>query len=179
MEEQTKYSRVTRNLHLIGGVVFVATFVLGLIMEDMERGPVLFQFIFFHKSLGLAGLALVAFRLLEYTRSSAPQALETHTNWELLLSKLVKIGLYIVMIGFPITGLMMSWFKGYPADFFGLFEIAPMVTKDESMGEFFGAIHHYLVPTTFLLLGLHVVGAVKHHMMDKDATLARISPISR
>ncbi|MDV7338640.1 cytochrome b [Terasakiella sp. A23] len=178
MKQHVKYSLVTRNLHLIGGVIFIAAFGVGLYMEDLERGPKLFQMIFIHKSIGLAGLMLVIARLLEYTRSNAPQALESHTKLEQTLSKLVKIGLYVIMLGFPITGLMMSWFKGYPAAFFGLFEIAPMVTKDEAIGDVFGAIHHYLVPATFLLLGLHIAGALKHHVIDRDATLKRINPLN-
>jgi cytochrome b561 len=176
MEDQKKYSFILRNLHLIGGIAFVVALVLGLVMEEMERGPEKFQLMFFHKSLGLAVLGLAAFRLLEWLRSPQPKALDSHAKWEQLASKVVKVGLYVVMIGFPVSGLMMSWYAGYPAAFFGLFEIAPPFEKNEGLNELFGAIHHYLMPATLGLLALHVAGAVKHHVMDKDETLTRISP---
>ncbi|GGF59743.1 cytochrome b [Terasakiella brassicae] len=179
MEQKTKYSFILRNLHIIGGLVFVAALVLGIVMEDMARGPEKFQLMFFHKSLGLAVLGLVALRLLEWVRSAQPVALESHANWEVWAAKLVKIALYIVMIVLPISGVLMSWFKGYPAAFFGLFELAPMVEKSKDLGELFESIHKAMVPLTFVLLGLHVVGALKHHFIDRDETLVRISPFSK
>jgi len=179
MEEKTKYSIILRNLHLIGGVAFIAALILGLVMEEMERGPEKFQLMFFHKSLGLAVLGLAAFRLLEWMRSAQPEALDTHTVWEIRAAKAVKAGLYVVMIGLPVSGVLMSWYNGHPAAFFGLFEWTPMVEKSKNMGDFFEEIHETLVPFTFILLGLHIVGALKHHFLDQDQTLLRISPFSK
>ena len=136
MEKQRKYSFLLRNLHLIGGVAFILALVLGLVMEDMERGPEKFQLMFFHKSLGLAVLGLAALRLLEWMRSSQPGALDSHAKWEQLSSKVVKVGLYGVMILLPVSGVMMSWYGGYPVGFFGLFELAPMVDKNPNIHEF-------------------------------------------
>ncbi len=178
METQSKYSLILRNLHLIGGVVFIGALVLGLVMEDMDRGPEKFQLMFFHKSLGLAVLGLAALRLLEWMRKPQPGALESHKNWERLSSKAVKVGLYGVMILLPVSGVMMSWYGGYPIVFFGLFELAPMVEKSAGLHELYEEIHEAMVPAVFLLLFLHIAGALKHHVVDKDETLMRINPFS-
>jgi len=179
MDKEAKFSFLLRNLHLIGGVAFVIALIMGLVMEEIDRGEALFQVMFFHKSIGLAVLGLVAFRLLEWVRTSQPKGLESHSRWEQQAAKLVKIGLYVVMIALPVSGLLMSWFKGYPGAFFGLFDLPPLVAKDEGLHEVFEEIHEALVPATFLLLGLHVGGALKHHFLDRDGTLLRIAPFSK
>jgi len=179
MDKEAKFSFVLRNLHVIGGLAFVIALIVGLVMEEMERGEALFQVMFFHKSIGLAVLGLVAFRLLEWLRSPQPKALDAHSRWEQQAAKLVKVGLYVVMIALPVSGLLMSWFKGYPGAFFGLFELPPLVSKDEGLHEVFEEIHEILVPVTFLLLGLHIGGALKHHFWDRDGTLLRIAPFSK
>jgi len=178
-EVQTKYSFILRNLHMIGGLAFIAALGIGLVMEEFEDTPAFFQYITLHKSFGLAVLGLAAFRLLEWMRTSQPAALDTHANWEKVASKSVKVGLYFVMIGLPISGILMSWSAGYPAAFFGLFEIAPMIEKSKALGGAMHETHEILVSLTYLLLAMHVGGAIKHHILDKDSTLSRISPFSR
>lgn len=177
MEKQEKYSVAIRYMHVVGGLAFVAALVLGLVMDDMERGSAKFELMFFHKSLGLAVMGLVAFRLLELFRSGAPAPLENHKKWEVLAAKAVKIGLYGVMIVMPFSGVLMSWSAGYPAEFFGLFQLQPMIDKSPILNDFMDEIHDSAVPLIMLLLALHIGGAIKHKIVDKDATLQRISPL--
>ena len=42
-----------------------------------------------------------------------------------------------------------------------------------------GAVHKAMVNVIYLLLALHVAGALKHHFIDKDEVLSRMLPIFR
>lgn len=177
MNEQTSFHRAVSSLHWIGAVLFLGTLVLGLYMEEMPRSPEKFELIFLHKSLGLAGMGMVLLRLFGRVSTMAPAPLAHYTSLEKRLSKGVQIGLYAALIAFPLSGAFMSFSAGYPVPFFGLFEIAPFWAKSGMMAEFFGEVHEALVPVTIILLVAHIAGAMKHKLIDKDETLARINPL--
>ncbi len=178
MDNTQRYSFLLRHLHWIGGLVFLAALVAGLVMDEMARGAGKAEVMFFHKSLGLAVAGLAVLRLVEWVRSSQPGALDSHAIWERRLSLATKIGLYAVMFALPLSGVLMSWLKGYGVSFFGLFELAPLFDKNHDLAEVFEEIHESIVPVVFVLLGLHIAGALKHHFMDKDETVQRISPVA-
>jgi len=176
---QNRYSFLVRHLHWIAGLILVATAVAGMLFEDAGSKAEKVSFLFFHSSLGLLTLGFVALRLLARARSSAPEPLDSHTNLEKMLSKIVVAILYVAMIALPISGTLTVWFKGIPTNFFGLFQLAPMVEKNDMLHGVFETMHGVGINILFIALGLHVLGAVKHHFWDKDATLLRISPFSK
>jgi len=179
MNSDDKYSFFLRHFHWIGAVAFIAAFILGQLMDDAKGGPAGSQLFFFHASVGLASLGMVALRLLERARRGVPASLDSHADWEKKLSKIIQYGLYIVMIALPVTGVLIVWTKGHPVPFFGLAELGPWVPKSEFAHEAIEEVHEALVPAIFPLLGLHIIGSVKHHFWDKDQTLARISPLAK
>ena len=48
-----------------------------------------------------------------------------------LIAKLNLVGLYIMMICMPLSGVLMSIFAGYPVPFFGLFEISGLKVNNQ------------------------------------------------
>lgn len=173
------YSLVLRHLHWIGGFVFILAFILGQIFDEAEGGAGASQAFFFHASVGLAALGLVALRLLERIRSSAPASLDTHTALEKKLSRLVQWGLYGGMVALPVTGVLMVWTKGFSVPFFTLFELPSLTGKNNFLHEVIEELHEGMIPVMVVLLALHVAGALKHHFWDKDTTLSRMNPFDR
>lgn len=44
--------------------------------------------------------------------------------------------LYVLMFAQPLAGILMSQAAGYPASFFGLFELPVLLGKDPSLAQF-------------------------------------------
>ena len=157
----------------------IALLILGLLavgfyMVGMEPAPFKYKIYGWHKALGITVIALAVLRIIWTLRTQKPKPLSTHKNWEKGLSKTIHIVLYLAMIGMPMSGWIMSSAGGYPVSFFGLFEVPSIVEKNKELGALANQIHEILGYVLIVCAGLHVVGALKHHVIDKDETLRRM-----
>ena len=57
---------------------------------------------------------------------------------------------------------------------FGLFEVPATLTSIPDQADVAGAIHEYLAWALVIFAGLHALAALKHHFIDRDATLVRM-----
>jgi cytochrome b561 len=73
----------------------------------------------------------------------------------------------------PLSGVLMSMLGGRPIDMFGLFAIPPLA-EIEGAGKLARAVHGYAAWALAGLITLHVAAALKHLIVDKDATVARM-----
>jgi cytochrome b561 len=69
----------------------------------------------------------------------------------------------------------MSSAGGFPATFFGLFALPAILPKNETLFMITRTVHAFAAYGILALLALHVAGALKHHFLDKDATLQRMT----
>jgi len=69
---------------------------------------------------------------------------------------------------------------GRPLDFFGLFTIPglPLGTNKDLGGQIFD-LHATGGTILLVLIGLHVLGAIKHLVIDRDGELFRMLPFGR
>ena len=60
-------------------------------------------------------------------------------------------------------------------NFFGLVEIPAFVAENSDLADFFEKVHKDVLWTLLLVFtGLHVVGALYHQFVQKDALLSRM-----
>ncbi len=80
------------------------------------------------------------------------------------------LGLFAVMI----AGYLISTADGVGIPVFGLFEIPAVVSGLPDQADNAGVVHLYLAWVLVVFAGLHGVAALKHHFIDRDATLTRM-----
>ena len=75
----------------------------------------------------------------------------------------------------PIAGLLMSQFAQKPVNVFGWFEIPVVLAENEKLAGIIYEMHtHVAAPILVALVALHILGALWHHLFDKDDTLKRM-----
>lgn len=129
-----------------------------------------------HKPVGALVLMLVLFSLLwkiNHPRPSFPLHMKA---WEILSARLVHALLYIGLLIMPITGLIMSTAAGYPPNFFGFYQFPSFLEKNDALAKLFFTFHKTVAFIVIGLVALHVLAALKHHLIDKDNVLKRMLP---
>lgn len=171
---EDQYGLIAKMFHWLIAVMIIALIPIGLFMSGMENSPLKFQVFAMHKSFGLLVFFLGLGRIVWRMVSPPPDHLENHQHWEVTLAAAAHFWLYVCIIGMPLSGWLMSSAGEFPVPFFGL-QMPHLVGKDESLMALFGQTHEILAYTLLFVLGLHVAGALKHHVIDKDETLQRMA----
>lgn len=173
-KDEDRYNAVARFFHWAIAFLIVFMIGLGLTMGSVNYGIPRHNVYDLHKSLGLLILLLAVGRIIWRFASLPPEALDTHAAWERTLAKAAHAFLYFAMFAMPLSGWLMSDAAGRPPTFFGLAVPRLLQNSDELRG-LFGIAHALIAYGLIAVIGLHVAGALKHHLIDRDATLRRMA----
>jgi cytochrome b561 len=169
------YSVFFRFIHLFCALVVFVLIPLGFFMKAVDDEELLITLYDLHKSLGVLILAMVVFRIYMRVKTVKPTSSASHTRLERGLSHITHKSLYTLLLVMPVSGWLMSNAAGFPVSFFGLFELPDLVAKNDETMAIYQNIHFFAAFVLITLIMLHAAGALKHHFIDKDTTLKRIS----
>ena len=174
-----RYNIVLRLLHWLMAIGFLLMFGSGIIMEYAGISSQLqFEMIQWHKSGGVLLLLAACVRLSARWLIGTPEEPAYLTEQEKTLSKLVHRGLYFMMIFIPISGWIMvsASVFGLPTIVFGLFEWPhiPGIAFNETIEGIARTVHEWIVYVFAGLIALHVAGALKHVIVDRENVLQRM-----
>ena len=82
----------------------------------------------------------------------------------------------------PSTSILLPHFSsaaGFPIVWFGVLPLPDFVPADKALAEAIKPWHAYLAYALAALVLMHVAAALKHHFIDRDGLLARMSPTRR
>lgn len=190
-----RWSSVIVCLHWTMAAALIAMLVGGVAMSRLSKhaektgdysvslfGLPLYDVYQLHKSAGMMFLVLAAVRLLVRAFVRAPLSTHQLPSHERLVASLVQTLLYGLMICLPFSGWIMAASSplGVPTVIFGLFELPHPVSVSVEREAVFAAIHRACALAVVTLVSLHVLAALKHHLIDRDnvlrAMLPRIAP---
>jgi len=160
------YSRLSIVTHWVAAIAVVALFFT----HEGPRDSLSFAF---HVSGGaLIGLFLI-WRVSWRAMRGFPAKPDQHPLLN-LISQVVLWGLLMAVIVITLTGYLLPWSIGQPIDMGGLFSIPSPLSSSRSLHEAMEEIHdiagHVIVP----LVLLHIAGALKHWVWDKDGVMQRM-----
>jgi cytochrome b561 len=170
-----RYTRVAVVLHWLLAVAIAVGFVIGLLMADAPVSPTRVRWINYHKWTGLTILALSMVRLMWRFRHSPPGLPGSTRPWQRAASAWVHRLLYLLFFIVPVAGWAYSTAAGFHVSYLGLFQLPDLAPKDKALASVLIQVHATLAWTLAGLVGLHVAFALKHHFVDKDGLLLRMS----
>ncbi|VVP10570.1 Cytochrome b561 [Pseudomonas fluorescens] len=127
-----------------------------------------------HKSIGLVLLAVMLLRVLWRFISPPPPALQSYSRMTRIGASFGHGFLYLSLFVVMIAGYLISTADGVGIPVFGLFEVPALVSGLPDQADTAGVIHFYLAWVLVIFSGLHALAALKHHFIDRDATLTRM-----
>jgi cytochrome b561 len=143
-------------LHWLIALGIIGLLALGLYMVGLPKGlPLKATLLNLHKSVGLTVFLLVLLRIMARVALQRPP-LPPMRPWQRAAARTTQGLLYVAMVAMPLCGYLGSSFNRFGTRFWGLHK----------------AIGYALI----VLIALHVAGALKHQLIDRDNLLARMLP---
>jgi cytochrome b561 len=131
-----------------------------------------------HKSLGMTIFALAIIRLVWRWANPVPELDSQTRSWERALAHFSHVLLYGLIFALPLSGWLMSSAKNIPVSWFKLVQLPDLVGPDKAFAESMEHLHHQLFAALLVVAVLHVLGALKHHIIDKNDVLRRMLPFA-
>lgn len=169
----------TRLLHWVVALLMIGLLCVGFVMATFE----LYALYPLHKAFGVLALLIIVPRAVLRLVQGWPVPVRHYPAWEHGLAVLMHWVLLLGTLLMPLSGLAMSAAGGHGVDVFGfqLFaanpdpaqpgEVLPLDATLAGIGHTVHWLAGYAVAAAVLL---HVAGALKHHVLDKDRTLLRM-----
>ncbi len=171
----TRYTRIAIAFHWLMAVMLVVSFSVGLYMADLPFSPQRLKLYNWHKWAGICILTLAALRLLwRLTHRPPPEV--PMPAWQHRVAWLTHNALYVLFFAVPLVGWAYSSAAGFPIVVFGVLPLPDFVPKDKALSEAILPWHGYLAYAMATLVVLHVGGAIKHQLIDRDGLLSRMWP---
>ncbi len=173
-----RYSRGAMLFHWAIATLIALNFVVAWLAEDLPKAEKM-QLMGNHKTIGITILLLSLGRLLWRFTKSVPVLSGGLKAWEVALAKVTHALLYLLMIGIPASGWIISSAAsgGKPVGVFGLFSYPGLpLTQSKPIAGLFKEFHEVMATAMLVLLALHVMGALKHQFIDREGSIWRMLP---
>jgi len=168
---QMRYPVSMRMIHWTMAVIILGLIWAGWTMVSMDDEDLAKYGDFYpwHKSFGMLALFLVAARLFTRARAAIPPLPTSMASWERKAAKVGHVALYTLMIVVPCMGYAMSssFTQSDGVYFFGVF-LPELLPKNDARFEVFQTLHRWSAYTLLVLIGVHLLGALKHRFLDRD-----------
>ncbi|MBT3140743.1 cytochrome [Phaeobacter gallaeciensis] len=141
---------------------------------DLTQAAFLFSL---HKTLGVILFFVAIARVLWALTQPKPGLLNADNIPEAFAAETIHWLLYGSLILAPLSGwIHHAATTGFAPIWLPFGQSLPFVPKDPAFAEFMSGLHYVFVWTLIAALALHIAGALKHHIIDRDSTLRRMLP---
>jgi cytochrome b561 len=169
-----RYSGFARLMHWLVAVMILGSIAAGLIMVNLKPGDLQNQLYSTHKAFGIVILALVAVRVLYRLINGAPPPEPSLSPLKRFVSQATHYALYALLIAMPILGWAGTSAFGAPVPIFGLFDMPPLLAKDQELAKQIFQWHEFGAYAMAALVIIHAGAALHHHFVLKDNVLRRM-----
>jgi len=170
------YGRISKLLHWLSALVVFALFALGFWMVDLTYYSQWYKTApHWHKSIGILLFIVTFFRLVWRKYNVSPASVETHSRLVQKGAKLAHGLIYVLLVLLMISGYLISTADDRAIEVFDWFEVMAFGELFNQQADIAGVIHQYIAYGLIAFSLLHAFGAIKHHVIDKDETLKRMT----
>jgi cytochrome b561/polyisoprenoid-binding protein YceI len=176
----TRFGTVARSLHWLTALLILTAIPLGLYAQSLpyDTSAALAakaQVFSLHKTLGVAAFFVALARILWALSQPRPVPLHPERRAETALADIVHWMLYISLLAVPLSGwIHHAATTGFAPILWPFGQDLPLVPKSATVEHVAATMHWLFGKLLITSILLHVAGALKHHLIDRDATLRRM-----
>ena len=170
-----KHPLTTRLLHWLCAILVLALFVSGWYMVELDYYSTWYQTLPELHILG--GVLLMLFWLWVLVRLFTAKRIDfnqPHKPLEQMTAKWIKRLFYLLVLLMVSTGYLIATGQGEALIIFEQLKLPAISHFTSAQIDTMGLIHEYASYLLMVLVFFHTLGALKHHLIDKDDTLKRM-----
>ena len=175
MVSTPRYTPTAIALHWLLALMIGGSFALGIYMTELPMSPTRLKLYNWHKWAGVTILAL-SFLRLAWRLTHRPPADVPMPGWQQRAAHAAHIALYVLFFAVPLAGWAYSSAAGFPVVWFGVLPLPDFVPVDRALAEAIKPVHGALAMTMAVIVLVHIGAALKHHFLDRDGLLQRMTP---
>jgi len=165
-----RYGLISLIFHWGMAIAFIALFLLGKYMVGLDYYDAWYQAApDLHRS---TGVILVLLMLLRWGWRC--NNIQPGEHIKPKLARWIQRSFYGWVIIIAISGYLTTTADGQPLHVFDWFELPATLSGLEQQSDVAGDVHEVLTGLFMTLIILHSAAALKHHFIDRDATLLRM-----
>ena len=171
-----RWGTVSQAFHWAIVILLLVMAYLGLTMTDLPTSAHKASVYALHKSIGLTILLLAALRLAWRLYAGRPVDVVGMPRWQRRIASLTHAGLYALLFAIPLSGWVINSTSGFPLRWFGLVRVPAIAPRDVALNHLAKETHEVLFWILVATAAVHAAAALYHHLVQHDATLARMLP---
>lgn len=172
----TRYNGLAQAFHWIVALLVITQFALAWSIPDGPLSATGKQILDLHMSIGATVLTLMVLRLLWRETHAVPPPPADLPRWQQVLSRTVQLLLYLVLIIQPLSGWFSASASGHTVRLFGGYDLPPLFAPSKQAGDTAMSFHAAVSTAILALVGLHVLGALRHAIFLRDGVMDRMLP---
>jgi len=186
----SSYGSVTKAFHWLTALLIFTALPLGWISNNLAHAiydPTIptteadiaaaSQLFSLHKTVGVTVFVVALARILWAMTQTKPGLLNAENKPEAFAAEIVHWMLYASLVLVPLTGWTHhAAAEGFAPILWPFGQNLPFVPKSAYLAEVTAGLHWLFIWVLVGSLALHIMGALKHHVVDKDSTLRRMLP---
>jgi cytochrome b561 len=170
------YPASSKWLHWLVAALVLPAIAVGLYLPYTQPGPFQDGLFNAHKAFGVLILVLMIVRIVNRFAVGAPAPEPGVAPWQKTVSSAVHGLLYVLLVVQPVIGYTANSAFGASVPFFGLFDIPPVVERNEALAERLFAVHRVIGISIAFLAAMHIGAALQHAILLRDGVLQRMLP---
>ena len=176
------YGLVAQLLHWATALLIFTLLALGIYMTDLPQDTAeevdYKSWVYsLHKTIGVTVFLVAIARVFWAVIQPHPRLLNANKKLESLAAQTVHWMLYGAIICMPLTGWLHHAASEGFAPIWGPFpQDLPFIPKSHALAKIFNIAHVFTAILLGLAIALHIAGAMKHAVVDRDGTLRRMIP---
>lgn len=179
----TRYPLIQRLLHWGIAIIVLGTLAGGLTIGILDGfkgtkealgGELTGMLYKYHKTFGVIILGAMTVRIIVKLMMGKPEYAQPLSKFEHIASNAVHGLLYVLLLVMPILGWLATDAGNFPVQFFEA-TIPGFIDKDMELYGTLMEIHGTIGWLVAVLLVLHIGGALKHWLVNRDGVMRRMS----
>ena len=175
-ETRSKYSPFVMIVHWLIAILVIVNWRAAEAAEHAskaDREVIMGNHFAFGVILLILGLVMLVLRF----SAPRPALASSLKPWEAVLARVTHALLGLLVILLPIGGWFAMSLYGQPINVFGVFSLPPLpVTPDKDMAGAVFEAHGTIGSILVYLMFLHILGTLKHTLLDRDGNIFRMLP---